>query len=227
MIRVILADDEALALQRLNRLVSSLPGVEIVASCATSADALSALREEPCDVAFLDIDMPGLSGLDLAALLGEDGPEVVFVTAHPEHALAAFGVGATDYLLKPVDAQHLARALARVRPRAASPDPLAIPGARGLRLVRPEDISHATLDGETLTIHTREGPLICALTLGDLERRLPDRFLRVSRRALVSLDAITLLSPGEDGGAIATLRGGALVAVSRAAARALRRRLGV
>lgn len=231
MIRVILADDEAMALRRLERLCGALPGVEVVAACGGSEAALAAMREEPCDAALLDIDMPGLSGLDVAALRGADGPAVIFVTAHPEHALAAFGVGATDYLLKPVEAERLARALGRVRAArgpygTAFSDPIAVPGARGLRLVRPEEISHAILEGETLEIHTSEGPLICAWTLGELERRLPERFVRVSRRALVSLDAVALLSPEEDGGAVATLRGGARVEVSRAAARALRRRLG-
>ncbi len=226
MIRVILADDEAMALRRLERLCAALPGVEVVAACSGSEAALAAMREEPCDAALLDIDMPGLSGLDIAALRGPDGPAVIFVTAHPEHALAAFGVGATDYLLKPVDGGRLDRALSRVRPARGAGDPVAVPGARGMRLVRPEEISHAILEGESLEIHTAQGPLICAWTLGELERRLPDRFVRVSRRALVSLDAIALLSPEEDGGAVATLRGGERVEVSRAAARALRRRLG-
>lgn len=201
-----------------------MPNVEVIASCSTSEEALRALREEPCDSALLDIDMPGLTGLDLAALRGADGPEVIFVTAHPEHALAAFGVGATDYLLKPVDAERLAKALSRLRSRSTGP--LAIPGARGLRLLRPEEISHAILEGETLSIHTQAGVLVCSWTLGELERRLPETFVRVSRQALVSLDAICLLTPEEDGGAIATLKGGERVEVSRAAARALRKRLG-
>lgn len=228
MIRLILADDEELARRRLERLAGALPEVEIVALCATAEAALAAIREEPADLALLDIDMPGLSGLDVAALRGPDGPAVVFVTAHPQHALAAFGVGATDYLLKPLDPERLARALARVRPRpSAAPEPLAIPTARGLRLLRPAELSHAVLDGETLLLHTADGVIYSSLTLGELERRLPAGFLRVSRRALIAIDALSLLAPAEDGGAVAHLRGGAQVAVSRASARALRRRWGV
>lgn len=228
--RVLIADDEALARQRLERLAAALPDVEVLATCASADEALAALRSEPVDVALLDIDMPGLSGLDLAALLGPDGPRVVFVTAHPQHALAAFGVGALDYVLKPVDAERLGRALDRVRrePAAASRDPIAVPGPRGVRLLRPDAITHAVIDGESVVVHTDGQATYTDWPLTELERRLPaDRFVRVHRRALVALDAVDLLQPNDEGGYTARLRSGATVTVSRAAARALRRRLGI
>ena len=225
--RVVIADDEALARQRLERLVRALPDVELIAVCSTSDEALEVLKHEPVDLALLDIDMPGLDGLELAALLGRSGPPIVFVTAHPEHALAAFGVGARDYVLKPVDADRLARAVDRARPTAAPRvDPLAVPGARGVALIDVGAVTHAILVGESLEIHAGPRVWFSDASLSELERRLPaDRFVRVHRRALLALDAVELLRPTEDGGYTACVRGGAEVPVSRAAARALRRRL--
>lgn len=228
--RVLIADDEQLARQRLERLAAALPDVDVLAVCASATEALTALRSEPVDVALLDIDMPGLSGLDLAALLGPDGPRVIFVTAHPEHALAAFGVGAVDYVLKPVDAERLGRALDRARPSAAklAPGPLAFPGPKGVRLLRADEITHAVIEGESVEVHTADQVVYTDWPLAELERRLPaDRFVRVHRRALLALDAVELLQPSEEGGYLARMRSGATVVVSRAAARALRRRLGL
>jgi two-component system LytT family response regulator len=229
-VRIVIADDELLARQRLERLAGALPDVELVAICATAADALDALRHEAADVALLDIDMPGLSGLEVAALVGNGGPKVIFVTAHPEHALAAFGVGALDYLLKPVDAARLAAALSRVTatPRRETADPLPFSGPQGVRLVLPAEITHAVIDGETVCVHAGGRALFTELTLNELERRLPaDRFVRVHRRALVAIDAIELLEPNDEGGYVARLRDGDRVGVSRAAARGLRRRLAI
>lgn len=230
MIRVLVVDDELLARQRLERLLGAVPDVEVVAACASAEEAAGVLREEAVDLALLDIDMPGLSGLDAAALMAREGLAVVFVTAHPEFALAAFGVGARDYLLKPVDAERLGRAVDRARrpSPAISSDPLAIPGARGVRLVAPAELSHAVIEGESVALHVGEQVLYTDWTLNELERRLPPaRFVRVHRRALVALDAVVLLEPNDEGGYLARLRSGATVVVSRAAARALRRRLGI
>ncbi|MEZ4382167.1 MAG: response regulator, partial [Nannocystaceae bacterium] len=118
-LRILIADDEALARRRLLRLLGELPGVEVAGECSSGAEVLAALDGgAEVDVVLLDIRMPGLSGIETGALFPDDGPEIIYTTAYGEHALAAFDVGAVDYLLKPIDALKLRRALERARGRA-------------------------------------------------------------------------------------------------------------
>lgn len=121
-LRVIAADDELQARKRVSRLLEELPGVELVASCASAAEVLEQLRRAaptaPIDVLVLDISMPGMSGLELSAKLGRGGPSVIFATAHAEHALAAFELGVVDYVPKPITAARLAKAIERAAERA-------------------------------------------------------------------------------------------------------------
>ncbi len=119
-LRVILADDEPLALQLLQALVSRQPSVEVVAACKNGRDVLKAVRNHSVDVLILDIEMPGMTGFDVVyALQGDVLPMVIFVTAYSDYAVQAFDVHAVDYLLKPIDAERmdlaLDRALARRR----------------------------------------------------------------------------------------------------------------
>jgi two-component system LytT family response regulator len=238
-LRVLVADDEAMARKRMVRLASALEGVEVVGNAEDGQQVLDAIAEEPVDLVLLDIQMPGLTGLDASALLPADGPTVVFTTAHPEHALQAFDLGAADYLLKPVDAARLKRAVDRARERrgdgAAAPAPeagldrVALPTRRGVRLVAPADLACATFDGTALTVHLASDERVFVdLSLSQLEARLPDPpFVRTHRRALVNLDLVDELEDQQSGGYLARLRTGRKVAVSRAVARALRRRLGL
>jgi two-component system LytT family response regulator len=125
--RVILADDEPLARERLRMLLAAHPAYEVVAECEDGAQAASAIVEQRPDLVFLDIRMPELSGIEVADALREAGidsghqPAVVFVTAYSEYALQAFDVHALDYLLKPVDRERLARALDHVEARLGAP----------------------------------------------------------------------------------------------------------
>lgn len=120
-LRVIAADDELQARKRVSRLLEELPGVELVASCASAAEVLEQLRRAapaaPVDVLVLDISMPGMSGLELSAKLGRGGPLVIFATAHAEHALAAFELGVVDYVPKPITAARLGKAIERATER--------------------------------------------------------------------------------------------------------------
>lgn len=234
-LRVIVADDEAMARKRIVRLASALPGVTVVGQCADGQEVLDLVDEEPADLLLLDIQMPGLTGLDASALLPADGPLVVFTTAHPEHALKAFDLGAADYLLKPVDAARLQKAVDRARDRLTPDGPapglerLALPTRRGVRLVAPADVHCAVFDGTAVTVQVADGERIFVdLTLADLERRLPDPpFVRTHRRALVNLDRVEELEDVDTGGYLARLPGGRKIAVSRAVARELRRRMGL
>ncbi len=236
-LHVLIADDEQLARRRLARLLTELPGAQLVGECTSGQEVLATLAGAvDVDVVLLDIHMPGLTGLETGALLPEDGPYIIFTTAHGEHALAAFDLGAVDYLLKPIDAVRLGKALARARrrlgpqagPPAAELVRLPVSTRQGIRLIDPRDLSHATFDGELVTLHTRGGPLLTDFSLQDLEDRLPTgAFERVHRRALINLEQLACLDPVETGGYTARMQDGGLVPISRQAARRLRRRLGL
>lgn len=118
-LRVMFADDEAMARRRMRRLLDAMPNVEVVGEHSDGAAVLESLGRDPnaADVLLLDIRMPGLTGLEARAMLPDDGPHVVFTTAYSEHALRAYEVGAKDYLLKPIDVAKLSRSLSRARQR--------------------------------------------------------------------------------------------------------------
>lgn len=116
LLRVVLADDERPARQRLEDLLYEADDVDVVASCKTGRGAVDAIREHDPDLALLDIQMPGLTGLDVVQTIGADQmPVVIFITAYDQHALRAFDVAAVDYLLKPFDDDRFADALDRAR----------------------------------------------------------------------------------------------------------------
>lgn len=114
-IKTLIVDDERLAREDLANLVSQDPEIEIVACCSDGEQALAALRREPVDLLFLDVQMPGLTGFDVLGELGQRPPHVVFVTAHAEYALRAFDVGAMDYVSKPFTRARLRGALDRAK----------------------------------------------------------------------------------------------------------------
>ena len=228
-LRVLLADDEHMARARMSRLLAAL-GVEVVAACASGPQLLEALESERVDAVFLDLDMPEMRGDELADLVGDDGPMVVFATAHEDHAVQAFAQGAVDYLLKPISRARLEVAVDRLRARLAGPpegaaERLALPTARGVRLLAFAEVLSCAIDGEGVAVRTQEGVLYTSLRLSELERRLPGGFRRVHRQALVNLDRVRELVEVRGGGTRARLDDGSEVSVSRAAARRLRREL--
>jgi two-component system LytT family response regulator len=239
-LRCLIVDDELLARNRMQRLLLLQDDVVVAGVCSDAAAALAAVDDREVDVVFLDIHMPGLSGLEVAERLpdGDRRPAVVFATAWADHAVDAFALGAIDYLLKPIDEARLARAVERARKaRPLTPAstttqealaPLSIPTRRGVVLVPPGDVTHAVLENDLVTVYGRGGTVyVTDFSVADLEERLPaDRFMRVHRRALVNLWLVTLLEPLETGGYTAVLPGEHRVTVSRAAGRELRRRLG-
>jgi DNA-binding LytR/AlgR family response regulator len=228
-LRAVVADDEAQARKRVARLLEELPDVEVIATCASAEEVLARLALAP-QVLFLDISMPGIGGLALGRRLGAAGPAVVFVTAHGQHAVEAFDIGAIDYVMKPVTGARLAQAIARVRQRpVAAPGGTRIPIATraGIALIEPRAIEYARFDGALVTLCSAVQSWISATTLKELEEQLPPSFVRADRRHLVNVDEITQLQPEADGGFVAVTRSGARVPVSRQAGRDLRRRLGL
>jgi len=128
LLRVLVADDEAMARKRLLRLLRAMPDVTIAGECADGQEVLARVREGDVDLVLLDIQMPDLSGLDALTFFPVGGPVVVFCTAHAAHAVAAFDVGAIDYLLKPIDAARLRKAIDRTRARRGEAGPRRAPG---------------------------------------------------------------------------------------------------
>ena len=242
-LRVLIADDEDMARKRLRRLLAALPEIEIVAECASGDAALSALETLDVDVAVLDVQMPGLSGLDVTEAAADLGVEIILATAHAEHAASAYAHGVVDYVLKPVEPERLALAISRARTRIASsravmatpahtterpPERLAVEVRGEVRLFSPANIACAVLEGELVRLHVGEETVWTALTLQELETRLAGgEFLRVHRRALLNLAHVDRLRPLPTGGYVAITRGGEEVPVSRQEARRLRQRLGL
>lgn len=238
-LKVLIADDEQLARARLTRLLAAMPDIELVGEAKDGDEVLKRVREGGIDLVLLDIQMPKLTGTEAMALWPPNGPQVVFCTAHAEHAVKAFDTGAIDYLLKPIEPDRLGKALERAKERETRTrfsaavkqhqlSRLAVTTRQGVVLLDPTTISHATLEDELVTVFTSTGSYLTDFTLQELQDRLPEgKFERVHRRALLNLEAVSRLEPLETGGYLARTLQGQSVEVSRQAARELRRRLGL
>jgi two-component system LytT family response regulator len=242
-LRVLVCDDELMARKRVLRLLGELGGIEATIECESGEQVLARLQEDDVDVAILDVNMPAMSGIETVLAMPEERPYVIFLTAHPEHAVKAFEVGAVDYVLKPVDDARLSKAIERARAfldhgenertgRDGTPpklSKLAIATHDGAALVSPSDVTHATFDGTLVSVHTSSRTILTADTLQDLETKLgpSGTFERVHRRAILNLDHVERLESVDSGGYVACLSTGKRVDVSRQSARKLRRRLGL
>jgi two-component system response regulator LytT len=192
-IRALLVDDEAPARSELAYLLAAHGDVVVVGEAANAAEALELAQRAVYDVVFLDVEMPGLTGVEAAPLVREraDPPAVVFVTAHAEYAVDAFAVEAFDYLLKPVDPERLSRVVERLRERshenAAPVDKVAVVAGGGTELLDPDQIHYAHAEGDYSRVHTFDRAYLCTSSLGELEDRLGSRFARIHRSYLVNL----------------------------------------
>ncbi len=193
MICALIVDDEAPARSELRYLLAAHPEVEIVGEAASAAEALALAQDETLDVVFLDVEMPGLSGVEAAPLVRErrDPPAVVFVTAHDRYAVDAFAVEAFDYLVKPVDPERLARVVERLRERtsenALPVEKIPVVSAGGTELLDFDQVHFVQADGDYSRVHTYDRSYLCTASLGELEERLGPRFARIHRSHLVNL----------------------------------------
>jgi DNA-binding LytR/AlgR family response regulator len=235
---VLAVDDEAPALDELAYLLGRHPEIGQVYRAGDATSALRELNSRTIDAIFLDINMPGLSGIELAGVLANFShrPLVVFVTAHDDKAVAAFDVGALDYLLKPIREDRLDEAVRRVTEARPAPsedgDDDVIPAELGgvTHLVPRDTIGWVEAEGDYARLHSASGSHLVRIPLTTLESRWRDRgFQRVHRSYLVALRLVVGLRTS-DGAVLVRLRAnGASPAVelpvSRRQARELRDRL--
>ena len=233
MIRTLLVDDEQPARERLRQLLAAHADVEVVGEAADGVEAAEQIAELSPHLVMLDIQMPGASGLDVAASLGRPRPAVIFCTAYDQYAVDAFELSAIDYLLKPVNRARLAAALDRVRATAQPPgrdraldalshtaglSPTRFLARRGARFrVVPvqEVVAFTFVDGVTHVITPTE-QLTMQPTLAALARRLGGAtFFQVSRTAIIRLDAVREAKPFADGTGEITLASGTTMLVAR------------
>ena len=216
----VVADDEQLAREELCFLLGRMDGVEVVAQASNGVEALEEITRHDPDVAFLDVQMPGLTGFEVARKLLDSGqgPNVIFVTAFDQRAIEAFEVNAVDYVLKPVEATRLETAVARARKRVADREPLAgqldrlvrlMSGQHNRRdpiavkvqdrfvLVQADDIIHASLAEDSITIVSSQvSGTSNDRTLEELHARLdPEVFWRVHRSHLVNINKVKEIVP--------------------------------
>ena len=245
MIRAVIVDDEGLARRRLRRLLGASADVEIAGEAADGHGAIRTIASARPDVAFLDVQMPGIDGVEVARRLSSPRPAIVFVTAFDHYAVQAFELQAIDYLLKPVSRDRLAESVVRVRERlrlrqtlgslAASADDRALSGLferfanppRWLERVpvrspgRVDLVDVAAIDwieaaNNYVVLHAGRDAHILRSTLADLAAALdPRRFVRIHRSTVVAVDRIVRLDAMTRGDYEVLLKDGTRVLMSR------------
>ncbi len=237
--RAMIVDDEPLARREMRRLLADFPWIEICGEAANIQEAARRIEELTPELLFLDIHMPGGSGFDLLAGL-EHVPQVIFTTAHDEHAVRAFEVNALDYLLKPIEPERLAAALTRSRKRSApSPGPAGHPlphAGEGKVLeqlfvrdgprcwfVPLSEVSLITADGNFVRLLWGDRQPMLGRPLSAIEERLDSKaFFRANRRQIFNLAFVERVEIGVGGRLHVQLRGGPEIEISRRQARLFR-----
>lgn len=217
MMDILIVDDEALARQRLLRMVEKIDGFCVVAEADNADDALAAITRNDPDIVLLDIRMPGRDGLSLAQDIAEleDAPAVIFCTAFDQYALDAFGTNAVGYLLKPVKAEQLlqvlekAQKLNKIQRVAAQKNSkpksetqrthITAKTRRGVELIPLDDVRYFLADHKYVTVYHRAGEHLLDETLKELEEEFGARFVRVHRNSLVSVKHIEALERNAQG----------------------------
>lgn len=243
-LRVLIADDEPLAREGVVLFLKN-SDVDIVAQCENGEQAVQCIRELQPDLVFLDINMPGLNGIEVVQAVGpEHMPLTIFLTAHDKYAIEAFRINALDYLLKPLNAEHFAASLNRAREEldkrrlhahkqqlaqllqslGGAAAPRSEPGANRVLVrsaghvyfLKPQDIHWIEADGDYVNIHTENKTHLVRETLKTMEERLGnDGFQRIHRSSLVNLDAIRELIANDSGDYQVVLKDDTVLKLSR------------
>jgi two-component system LytT family response regulator len=231
-LRAIIVDDEELARGFLREMLGAHPDIEIAAECPNGFEAVKAIGEMRPDLLFLDVQMPKLDGFEVLELL-DAPPAVIFVTAYDQYAVEAFELHAVDYLLKPIGRARLAQALDHLRtlPPAAereasldrairgqppSPARFLVRSGGNYLVVHGSRVVYFGTEGSLTRLVADKGEYWMDPTLNDLERRLdPARFFRISRAALINLNAVTEVIPLTGGSGEVLLKNGQKLEVAR------------
>ena len=249
--RVLIADDEPLARDRLRMLLSKEEWVEIAGECANGPEAVHAIQKLNPDLVFLDVQMPGATGFDVIESVGaERMPAVVFVTAYDRYALRAFDVHAIDYLLKPFDRERFQQALTRARQHIerkdagelerrllelvqdlrsspSRPERFVIKSGGRVFFVRTDEIDWIEAAGNYVKLHVGAEAHLLRETMNALEAQLdPDVFFRIHRCHIVNIERVKELQPWFNGEYVVFLRSGARLMLSRGYREKLQTRIG-
>jgi len=232
-IRVLIVDDEAPTRVRLRQMLAAHSDVEVAGEAETGVEAMEMAAQLRPDAILLDIQMPGSSGLDVAACLPKPRPHVVFCTAFDQYAVEAFELHAVDYLLKPIGRARLAQALDRIRAlpgpgareealdqairhRPAAPARFLVRSGAHYLVVGEARVLYFGTEGSLTRLVADNGQYWMDPSLNELEQRLdPARFFRISRAALINLNAVTEVVPVTGGSGEVVLKNGHRLEVSR------------
>ena len=241
MTTVLIAEDEPLAAEALADWVKATPGLSLVAVCEDGEDALAEIRRLKPALVLTDIQMPGLTGLQVVQALQGDAhqPRIIFTTAYDQHALTAFELHAVDYLLKPFSRERFDEAVAHVL-KDAAPSAADVAHALGAPadapltrlLVRDQgkifplqvaDIECLRSDNKYTALTSKGRSFLVRLPIADFETRLdPARFLRVQRGCIVNLDFVESMTPDENSQLLVQLRDGTRITANREVSKMLR-----
>jgi two-component system LytT family response regulator len=230
--RVLIVDDEQLARDRLRGLLAAHPDIEVSGEAEDGEQALERIGELQPDLVFLDIQMPGCSGMEVASSLPSPRPKIIFCTAFDQYAVDAFELNAVDYLMKPVNRVRLAHALERMRRVATeeldagvdrafrspgmAPARFLVKRDSRFRVIPQEDVVYFGSEGGLTKLHTADQQYVVDPTLNDYEQRLnSSMFFRISRTAIVNLNWVGEVVPLMGGYGELTLKTGTRLEVSR------------
>jgi two-component system LytT family response regulator len=239
--KVLIAEDEPLAAEALADWVAQMPSLQLVATCGDGASALAQIRALQPDLVLMDIQMPGLTGLQVLRALAADAhqPAVIFTTAYDEHALTAFELHAVDYLLKPFTHERFVEAIGHVQrdvltSLAGAVDALQAPEGAPLTRVLVRDqgrifpvnvdaIEHLRSDTKYTALAVKGRSYLVRLPIVTFEQRLdPTRFVKLHRSCIVNLDFVESLTPDENSQLVARMSDGTLITANRDVSKKLR-----
>jgi two-component system LytT family response regulator len=239
-LRVVIVDDELLARQRIEDLLAREPDVEIAGFARDGNEAVAMIRDLDPDLVFLDVQMPGRTGIDVVETIGAEAmPPTIFTTAYARFALKAFDVAAVDYLVKPFDDERFAQALGRARkaieadaalhpaPRPEYLERIPVESRGQIRVVPATLIDYITASGPYAELHVGQRTFAVREKMQTLEEKLdPAVFFRIHRSAIVRLDRIDTLLHAAGGDYAVRLKDGTELSVSRSRREELEARVG-
>lgn len=230
MTKVILIDDEPLAISILEDYLAEFPDMKVVATCNDGFEAAKAIMRHQPDLIFLDVQMPKISGFELLDLLDEE-PQTIFTTAFDAYAVQAFEQHAIDYLLKPIGRERFRAALDKFRLRSTQPavptdwsmlesphclERVIVKNGTRISIIRTGEICFMQADDDYVSIHTAASQYLKKSTLASFEKRLdPRNFIRVHRSYIANIDFLTRIESYEKDSYVAILQTGAKIPVSK------------